>query len=67
MRLQAIHLDHGQDIKAIQACIENGFISVIIDGSHLEFQENIAITKEIVKTAMKRAVRWVRSSKDFGA
>jgi fructose/tagatose bisphosphate aldolase len=56
MRLQTLHLDHGQDIKTIQSCIENGFTSVMIDGSHLEFQQNIAITKEVVGLAMKKAV-----------
>jgi fructose-bisphosphate aldolase class II len=52
----SLHLDHGQDIKTIQSCIENGFTSVMIDGSHLEFQENIAITKEVVKMAVKKAI-----------
>ena len=52
----SLHLDHGKDLEIIQSCIENGFTSVMIDGSHLEFQENMAITKKVVEMARKKAV-----------
>ena len=52
----SLHLDHGKDFEIIQSCIENGFTSVMIDGSHLEFQENMAITKKVVEMARKKAV-----------
>jgi fructose-bisphosphate aldolase class II len=50
----SLHLDHGKDLKIIQSCIENGFTSVMIDGSHLPFEENIAITKKVVEMARKK-------------
>jgi fructose-bisphosphate aldolase class II len=49
----SLHLDHGKDLEIIQSCIENGFTSVMIDGSHLEFQENMAITKKVVGDGKK--------------
>lgn len=52
----SLHLDHGKDLEIIRSCIENGFTSVMIDGSHLEFQENIAITKKVVDMARDQAV-----------
>jgi fructose-bisphosphate aldolase class II len=52
----SLHLDHGKDLDIIQSCIENGFTSVMIDGSHLDFQENIAMTKMVVEWAKKKAV-----------
>ena len=52
----SLHLDHGKDLDIIQSCIENGFTSVMIDGSHLDFQENIAMTKMVVDWAKKKAV-----------
>jgi fructose-bisphosphate aldolase class II len=54
--LLSLHLDHGRDLEIIQSCIENGFTSVMIDGSHLEFQENIALTRKVVEMARKKAV-----------
>jgi fructose-bisphosphate aldolase class II len=50
----SLHLDHGKDLKIIRSCIENGFTSVMIDGSHLPFEENIAITKKVVEMARKK-------------
>ncbi len=47
----AIHLDHGSDIKQIYRAIRTGFTSVMIDASHASFEENIAITKNIVEIA----------------
>jgi fructose-bisphosphate aldolase class II len=52
----SLHLDHGTDLEVIRSCIENGFTSVMIDGSHLEFDENIATTKRVVEMAKKKGV-----------
>ncbi len=52
----SLHLDHGTDLEVIRSCIENGFTSVMIDGSHLEFEENIATTKRVVEMAKKKSV-----------
>ncbi|QGH36234.1 ketose-bisphosphate aldolase [Gracilibacillus salitolerans] len=46
-----IHLDHGGDLNDIVRAIRNGFTSVMIDGSHLPYEENVAITREAVKIA----------------
>ncbi|MGL6066181.1 MAG: ketose-bisphosphate aldolase, partial [Cetobacterium sp.] len=47
----ALHLDHGPNLDAVKACIDAGFSSVMIDGSHHTFEENIAVTKEVVEYA----------------
>ncbi len=47
----AIHLDHGGSVRDVMRAIRNGYTSVMIDASHASFEENIAITKEIVKIA----------------
>lgn len=47
----SLHLDHGTTYKTIIGCIASGWTSVMIDGSHLPLQENIAATQEIVKVA----------------
>lgn len=47
----AMHLDHGSSFDLCRACIESGFSSVMIDGSHLSFQENMALTREVVNFA----------------
>ena len=52
----AIHLDHGADFESCKMCIDNGFTSVMIDGSKYSFEENIAITKKVVEYAHKRGV-----------
>jgi fructose-bisphosphate aldolase class II len=52
----SLHLDHGKDMAVIDRCIEGGFTSVMIDGSHLPFEENIEITKEVVEKAKKAGV-----------
>ncbi|HHU72043.1 MAG TPA: class II fructose-bisphosphate aldolase, partial [Clostridiales bacterium] len=44
----ALHLDHGPDFETCKSCIDGGFTSVMIDGSHLSFEENIALTKQVV-------------------
>lgn len=46
-----LHLDHGGSVDLIQACLDAGFDSVMIDGSELSFEENINISKEVVKRA----------------
>ncbi|NLP35854.1 MAG: class II fructose-1,6-bisphosphate aldolase [Clostridiales bacterium] len=52
----ALHLDHGADFEICKACIDGGFTSVMIDGSHLSFEENIALTKKVVDYAHARGV-----------
>jgi fructose-bisphosphate aldolase class II len=47
----ALHLDHGNSYDICESCIEMGFSSVMIDGSHLSFQENIELTKSVVQCA----------------
>jgi fructose-bisphosphate aldolase class II len=46
-----LHLDHGTDFNVILQCIRHGFTSVMIDGSKLPFEENIALTKKVVDVA----------------
>jgi len=55
-----LHLDHGPDFELCKACIDGGFTSVMIDGSHLSFEENIAVTKKVVQYAHDRGV-WVEA------
>ena len=52
-----VHLDHGPDFELCKACIDGGFTSVMIDGSHLPFEENIALTKKVVEYAHGKGVR----------
>jgi len=52
----AIHLDHGPDFETCKSCIDGGFTSVMIDGSHFSFEENIALTKKVVDYAHDRGV-----------
>ena len=47
----ALHLDHGADFEICKACIDGGFTSVMIDGSHHSFEDNIALTKKVVEYA----------------
>ncbi|HDT11956.1 MAG TPA: class II fructose-1,6-bisphosphate aldolase [bacterium] len=49
-----LHLDHGGDFEICKECIDNGFSSVMIDGSHLPYEENIALTKKVVEYAHSR-------------
>ena len=55
-----LHLDHGPDFDLCKACIDGGFTSVMIDGSHLSFEENIKVTKEVVEYAHDRGI-WVEA------
>lgn len=47
----ALHLDHGDTFELCKSCVESGFSSVMIDGSHLPYEENIALTKKVVEFA----------------
>lgn len=52
----SIHLDHGGDTDIVKACIEAGYTSVMIDGSMLDFDKNVSLTKEVVEIAHKSGV-----------
>ena len=52
----ALHLDHGADFEICKACIDGGFTSVMIDGSHHAYEDNIALTKKVVEYAHERGV-----------
>lgn len=47
----ALHLDHGSSFELCKDCIDSGFSSVMIDGSHLPYEENVALTKKVVEYA----------------
>jgi len=49
-----LHLDHGDSFELCVDCIENGFSSVMIDGSHLSYDENVALTKKVCEYAHSR-------------
>ncbi len=46
-----LHLDHGNSFELCKSCIDLGFSSVMIDGSHLPYEENVALTKQVVEYA----------------
>ncbi|MFP3154151.1 class II fructose-1,6-bisphosphate aldolase [Lachnospiraceae bacterium ZAX-1] len=50
----ALHLDHGADFETCKSCLDGGFTSVMIDGSHYDFEKNIEITKQVVEYAHER-------------
>jgi fructose-bisphosphate aldolase class II len=52
----ALHLDHGDTFELCQSCIESGFSSVMIDGSHHSYEDNVALTKKVVELAHKHDV-----------
>ncbi len=52
----ALHLDHGPDFETCKMCIDNGFSSVMIDGSKYDFEENIELTKKVVEYAHSKGV-----------
>ena len=52
----AMHLDHGDTFETCKQCVDDGFTSVMIDGSHHSFEENIAITKQVVEYAHAHGV-----------
>lgn len=51
-----LHLDHGDSFELCKDCIDSGFSSVMIDGSHLPYEENVALTKKVVEYAHKHGV-----------
>ena len=46
-----LHLDHGDSFETCKSCIDSGFSSVMIDGSSLPYEENVAVTKKVVEYA----------------
>ena len=48
-----LHLDHGDSFELCKSCVDMGFSSVMIDGSHLPYDENVALTKQVVEYAHK--------------
>lgn len=51
-----LHLDHGKDFESVKAAIDGGYTSVMIDGSHLPFKENVELTREVVRYAHEQGV-----------
>ena len=47
----ALHLDHGRSLESVKACIAGGYTSVMIDGSSLPYEDNVELTREVVKYA----------------
>jgi len=52
----ALHLDHGEDFEICKKCVDDGFTSVMIDGSKHDFEENIRLTKQVVEYAHAHGV-----------
>lgn len=52
----ALHLDHGDSFELAKSCVESGFSSVMLDGSHHPFEENVRITKQVVDYAHEKQV-----------
>lgn len=52
----SLHLDHGEDFETVSKCVAAGFTSVMIDGSFLRFEENVALTKRVVNLAHPKGV-----------
>ena len=52
----ALHLDHGADFEICKSCIDGGFSSVMIDGSHHSYEDNVALTKKVVDYAHAHGV-----------
>ncbi|MEA3465880.1 MAG: class II fructose-bisphosphate aldolase, partial [Thermodesulfobacteriota bacterium] len=48
-----LHLDHGDSFELCKSCVDNGFSSVMIDGSHLSYADNVALTRKVVDYAHK--------------
>jgi fructose-bisphosphate aldolase class II len=51
-----IHLDHGDTVELVQTCLNDGFTSVMIDGSHHPYEKNVKLTAEVVKVAHQAGV-----------
>lgn len=52
----ALHLDHGRDLEIVKKCIALGYTSIMYDGSHLPFEENIKTTRKVVEWAHKKGI-----------
>ena len=52
----ALHLDHGPDFETAKMCIDNGYTSVMIDGSKYEYEENVKLTRQVVDYAHAHGV-----------
>lgn len=52
----ALHLDHGNSLERVKQCLENGYTSIMIDGSALPYEENVALVREAVKLAQAKGV-----------
>ena len=52
-----LHLDHGADFDICKACVDGGFTSVMIDGSHHSFEDNIAVIDTDIRLAMTASIR----------
>jgi fructose-bisphosphate aldolase class II len=52
----ALHLDHGPDFETCKSCIDGGFTSVMIDGSHFPYEENVSLTRKVVEYAHANGV-----------
>lgn len=52
----ALHLDHGKEVEMIRRCIETGWTSVMIDASHLPFEENLALSRQVLEMATPAGV-----------
>jgi fructose-bisphosphate aldolase class II len=52
----SLHLDHGTDMDVIEGCLENGWTSIMIDGSHHPFEENVEVTRKVVEMARPKGV-----------
>ena len=52
----SLHLDHGEEFETVSKCIKAGFTSVMIDGSRLKFEENVALTKRVVDIAHPKGI-----------
>ncbi|MEU6376603.1 class II fructose-bisphosphate aldolase [Streptomyces sp. NPDC046909] len=55
-----VHLDHSRDLDEITACLKAGYTSIMVDGSHLPFADNIALTREAVRRARDHGA-WVEA------
>ena len=51
----ALHLDHGDSFELCKDCVDGGFTSVMIDGSHHDYEDNVALTKKVVEYAHSKA------------
>lgn len=52
----SLHLDHGEDFETASKCVAAGFTSVMIDGSHLNFEDNVSLTKRVAEVAHQKGV-----------